>query len=68
VAKLRKVTGGTLATNLGMVKVMQKAGMVDDGRRRRQYWWEGQAVDVVHMALFASAGTQASVHANGLSM
>ncbi len=49
---IRKVTAGTLATNTGMLKVMQKAGMVDDGRRRKHYIWEGQKVDMIHMAIF----------------
>ncbi len=48
----RKVTGGTLTVNTAMVKIMQRAGMVEDGRRIRQCIFEGKEVDVIHSALF----------------
>lgn len=48
---IRKVTAGTLATNIGMLKVMKKAGMIDDGRRRNHYIWENQKVDIIYMAI-----------------
>lgn len=51
-AGIRKITGGTLATNTGMLKVMQKAGMIEDGHRTRHYEWEGQQVDMIHLAKF----------------
>jgi RimJ/RimL family protein N-acetyltransferase len=50
---VRKVTAGTIAPNVGMLGVMRKLGMVDDGVRRRHLVWNGEPVDVVHMALFA---------------
>ncbi len=53
-AGMRKVTAGTLEVNTGMLRIMEKAGMVDDGIRRKQVVWEGRAVDMVHRALFAS--------------
>jgi len=49
---IRKITCGTLATNLSMLKVMKKAGMIDDGRRIRHYQWEGHEVDMIHQAMF----------------
>lgn len=49
---LRKVTGGALATNESMLEVMKRAGMVPDGRRKRQSFWEGKEVDIIHMARF----------------
>jgi RimJ/RimL family protein N-acetyltransferase len=30
------------------------AGMSEDGIRRRQYLYDGQEIDVVHFALFAT--------------
>ena len=54
-AGLRKVTAGTLAVNTAMLGIMRRAGMVEDGRRRRQYLLDGCAVDVVHAALFRDA-------------
>jgi len=49
---MRKVTAGTLAENTGMIGVMRRTGMVDDGRRIRQCLLDGCEVDVVHYALF----------------
>jgi ribosomal-protein-alanine N-acetyltransferase len=48
----RKVTAGTLAVNMGMLAIMRHLGMTEDGHRVRQCLFEGQAVDVVHAALF----------------
>jgi len=50
---IRKVTAGMLAVNTPMLQLARRAGMVRDGRRRRQYLWEGQEVDIVHTAVFA---------------
>ncbi len=52
---LRKVTGGTLALNQAMIRIMHRAGMVEDGTRSRHYVVEGREVDVVYMAMFGSA-------------
>jgi len=49
---LRKVTAGTLSVNVPMQKLMDRVGMINDGVRKRHYLFEGQEVDVVHMALF----------------
>jgi RimJ/RimL family protein N-acetyltransferase len=49
---LRKVTAGTLSTNAGMLSIMRRADMHEDGRRTRHYVCEGAEVDVIHMALF----------------
>lgn len=49
---MRKVTAGTIATNGGMLSIMEKAGMVADGRRSRQCVVEGREEDIVHFALF----------------
>ena len=53
-AGVRKVTGGTLAVNAGMLAVMDQVGMVDDGRRVRHLLVDGEEVDIVHKALFAA--------------
>jgi len=49
---IRKVTAGTLAVNEGMLRIMRKIGMAEEGRRVRQCLFEGQEVDVVYAALF----------------
>jgi len=51
----RKVTAGTLSANRGMLAVMERSGMVEDGRRVRQCVAEGEEVDVVYGALFPGA-------------
>lgn len=50
--QIRKITAGALATNEGMLKIMQRSGMLEDGRRFRHYLLDGQEVDVVYAALF----------------
>jgi ribosomal-protein-alanine N-acetyltransferase len=52
---LRKVTAGTSALNAGMIGIMRRANMVDDGRKTRQLLIEGQETDVVYTALFREA-------------
>lgn len=49
---IRKVTAGTMAVNKGMWRIMEKSGMVPDGRRFRHYIFEGEETDIIHMALF----------------
>lgn len=49
---LRKVTGGTLSSNIGMLAIMRRAGMSPDGVRLRHVVVDGEPVDMVHMALF----------------
>lgn len=49
---IRKVTGGTLSTNESMLKIMKRAGMVEDGKRTRHYICEKQEIDMCHYALF----------------
>lgn len=50
--KIRKVTAGTVSTNLSMIKIMNKMKMKEDGIRKRHYLIQEEAVDVIHMALF----------------
>lgn len=50
--KIRKVTAGTSEVNVGMLRIMERAGMVEDGRRKRQAVIEGREVDIIHAALF----------------
>jgi RimJ/RimL family protein N-acetyltransferase len=51
-AVVRKVTGGTLSCNKGMVSIMKKTSMVPDGIRVSQELVEGQLQDIVHFAAF----------------
>ena len=49
---IRKVTAGTIAANKGMIRIMEKAGMVADGRRIRQCVIGESEEDIIHAALF----------------
>ena len=49
---IRKITAGTMSSNERMLNLMKRVGMFDDGRRIRQYIWEGKKVDVIHSAIF----------------
>lgn len=50
--KIRKVTGGTLATNLGMVKIMERSGMHLEATRYKQEIVDGSPVDILYFARF----------------
>jgi len=50
---MRKVTAGTMATNNGMLAIMRKTGMVEEGRRAGQFIVDGQPVDMIMAARFA---------------
>jgi RimJ/RimL family protein N-acetyltransferase len=49
---LRKITGGCVANNEAMVRIMRRCGMQDDGRRSKQYVYDGAEVDIVYAAAF----------------
>ena len=49
----RKVTGGTVAPNKAMVRIMEKSGMQPDGVRPAHYLIDNVPVDVVYFARFA---------------
>ena len=52
---VRKVTAGTLAANVGMVRIMERAGMDLEAVRKGQELLDGQPVDVVYHARFRNA-------------
>lgn len=53
-AKLRKITAGTMASNLGMIKVLQKCGMGLEATRKGQELLDGKPVDILYFAKFPS--------------
>ena len=53
-AKLRKITAGTMASNLGMIKVLQKCGMGLEATRKGQELLDGKPVDILYFAKFSS--------------
>jgi RimJ/RimL family protein N-acetyltransferase len=52
-SKIRKVTAGTMASNLGMRKIMMKSGMIEDGIRKRHFLLDGQEVDLIFAAKYS---------------
>jgi [ribosomal protein S5]-alanine N-acetyltransferase len=49
---MRKVTAGAMAENKAMLKIMNKAGMAEEGRRNGQFLLDGRAVDAILTARF----------------
>ncbi len=50
---IRKVTAGTLAVNIGMVRLMERSAMSHEATRHAQEVVDGAAVDVVYHARFS---------------
>jgi len=48
----RKITAGTTALNKGMLNIMKKTGMKDDGRRIRHFVIDNEEVDLVYASVF----------------
>jgi len=51
-SSIRKITGGAMSLNLGMIKIMERGGMRLEAVRKAQRIFEGKAVDVVLYAKF----------------
>jgi ribosomal-protein-alanine N-acetyltransferase len=49
---IRKLTAGTLACNLGMIKLMERSGMALEATRKAQEIIEGSPVDMLYYAKF----------------
>jgi RimJ/RimL family protein N-acetyltransferase len=49
---IRKLTAGTLACNFGMIKLMERSGMVLEATRKDQEMVDGKAVDILYYAKF----------------
>lgn len=52
---LRKVTAGAAAGNVGMVRIMERAGMQHEATRRQQEIIDGELQDIVYFAKFTAA-------------
>jgi ribosomal-protein-alanine N-acetyltransferase len=51
---IRKVTGGTLSSNKGMIRIFEKVGMMPDGVRKDHEIINGIPHDIVYFAKFRS--------------
>ena len=52
--KVRKVTGGTLSCNLGMINIMKKTGMKSDGERIKHELVNDSPMDILYFAKFSN--------------
>lgn len=50
---VRKVTGGTLSCNLGMLNIMNKSGMCPDGQRIKHVLIDETPVDILYFSKFS---------------
>ena len=53
--EVRKITAGALVINKGMVRIMEKAGLILEATRSEQELVDGRPVDVVYYAKFCHA-------------
>lgn len=51
--RIRKVTAGTMAINTGMIGIMKKLGMREEGRKVRYYLVDRNEIDMVCGTVFA---------------
>jgi len=51
---VRKITTGTMAINSGMIGIMKKLGMREEGKKARYYVVDGREVDMVCATLFSA--------------
>lgn len=54
--EIRKATAGTLRANRAMRRIAEKSGMHLEGVRKKQEWFEGEAMDVMMYAKFSTHG------------
>ncbi len=51
--RIRKVTAGTMAVNTGMLGIMRKVGMREEGRKERYFLLDGHEIDKICGTVFA---------------
>jgi len=52
--KIRKITAGTMAVNTGMLSIMARCGMETEGQKKDQFIVDGEPVDMIMAAKFAT--------------
>lgn len=52
--QVRKITAGTMACNVGMVKIMERSGMHLEATRKAQELLDGQPIDVLYFSQFVN--------------
>lgn len=51
--RFRKITAGTMAANAPMLRLLERSGMIIEGRRSRQFLLENAEVDLILAGRFA---------------
>ena len=49
---IRKITGGTVSCNKGMIRIFQKVGMIQDGLRKDHEIIDNKVHDIIYFAKF----------------
>lgn len=62
--QIRKITAGTMACNVGMVKIMERSGMHLEATRKAQELLDGQPVDVLYFAQFVNTDVPSTANAS----
>jgi len=50
---IRKVTGGTMACNIGMIKIMKKNSMIHEATKKSHEFLDGVPVDILYFYKFS---------------
>ena len=61
--QIRKITAGTMACNVGMVKIMERSGMYLEATRKAQELLDGQPMDVLYYAHFVNTNVPTPANA-----
>ena len=62
--QIRKITAGTMACNVGMVKIMERSGMHLEATRKAQELLDGQPMDVLYYAHFVNTNVPTAANAS----
>ena len=62
--QIRKITAGTMACNVGMVKIMERSGMHLEATRKAQELLDGQPMDVLYFAQFVNTDVPTTANAS----
>ena len=52
--EVRKITGGTLRSNIGMIRIMERSGMHLEAVREKQQLFENEELDELYFAKFCN--------------
>ena len=62
--QIRKITAGTMACNVGMVKIMERSGMHLEATRKAQELLDDQPMDVLYFAQYVNTDVPTAANAS----